>query len=82
MYCFICQRKPKKLDIVRLTQEKFDKCFEILASRKIYKLAYSDVSLPAELTEELGYHQSCYSKFTALKAKYKVTSENQESEET
>lgn len=53
MYYFICQQRPKNSKIIQLTQDQFDKCFDILASKKIFKWAYNHLSLPAQFSEEL-----------------------------
>ncbi|XP_071632791.1 uncharacterized protein [Temnothorax longispinosus] len=45
----------------------------ILAIKKANKLVYGDLTLPAQLTENEGYHSECYKRFTALSRKYKPT---------
>ena len=43
----------------------------ILTVRETFKLAHRDIDLPAQLTEDIGYHSACYGRFTALANKYK-----------
>lgn len=70
--CFVCQKKEANQNsLKKLDQVKFEKCCEILAIKKAHKLVYSDVILPAVLTENEVYHPKCYKKFTALSKKYR-----------
>lgn len=71
LYCFVCRKKPKNESIVQLTEDKFQKCLEILEIKKKHQLVYSDVVLPSQLSELVGYHSGCYKRFTALSQKYK-----------
>lgn len=71
MFCFIFREKPKNKKIIKFNTEKFVKCKEILNLRKIYKLKYNDLILPAELSDLKGYHADYYQNFTALAKKYR-----------
>lgn len=76
--CFVCRKKEKEgITVKRLDQAKFQKCSNILAIRKAHKLIYNDAVLPAELSEENGYHPDCYKNFTALAKKYTLKTSNE-----
>ena len=52
--------------ISKFTLETFQKCKDILKIRSQRKLKYSNVKLPQDLSDVLGYHIDRYWKFTAL----------------
>ena len=52
--------------ITRFTLKTFQKCKDILKKRTERKLKYSNVKLPQDISDVLGYHIDCYRKFTAL----------------
>lgn len=68
--CVICKKKDAgKVNL--FTETTLNKCRITLKIRQEYKLKYSDVILPLEVSSEKGYHRQCYSNFTSLKKQYK-----------
>ena len=51
---------------VPLQHESLQKCKEVLQYRKSLQLKYSNIVLPETYDEQIGYHVTCYRKFTAL----------------
>lgn len=47
--------------------ETFKKCQLALCCRRKYNLKFSDIQFPHQDYQHLGYHTSCYRKFTAIK---------------
>ncbi|CAK1603885.1 unnamed protein product [Parnassius mnemosyne] len=58
--------------IISFTADTLASSRAILEQRKKHLLKYSDIELPKEIDDSIGYHSKCRNNFNALKAQFKV----------
>lgn len=67
----------KGADVKQFTGETFKKCQLALSCRRKFNMKYADIQFPYQQDFSLlGYHSSCYRRFTAIKKKYMDTITN------
>ncbi|KYN21227.1 hypothetical protein ALC57_06391 [Trachymyrmex cornetzi] len=76
--CIICSKRSQPLTL--LTDITLNKCKNVLAVRQKNNLSCKDLVLPTTITENHGYHRTCYQRFTALPPKYRSVSSAENSE--
>lgn len=71
-FCVFCGKRSG--DLKDFVSKTLDKCTDILLIRKSRNLHSTNVILLKELNNYQKYHSKCYSNFTAVPKKYKISS--------
>lgn len=65
--CFLCGSEDSVIDF---TNESFKNCYMKILFRRKKKFMYGDIKLCWDLSDNIGYHSTCYKKVTVLKKRY------------
>lgn len=68
LLCFLChEEETDNRPVKQFSEKDFQKCKKALTIKKAFNFEFSDVNLPLELSDSIGYHAGCFKKFTFSK---------------